>query len=508
MTASTPLLEMQGIEKVFPGVKALDRVGLEVMPGQVVALIGENGAGKSTLMNILGGVLQADAGEIKIDGKQVRIQSASSAMRHGIGFIHQELNVLDNISVAGNVFLGREPLWGGPLKLIDRKKLRELAIPWLERLGLLVSVDELVGDLSIARKQMVEVAKALTLNARLLIMDEPTSSLTMSESKRLFSVIRDLRSSGVSIIYISHRLAEVPQVADRVVGLRDGRNAGELDCDGICHDDMVRLMIGRELESVQLRPAKKAEPGFFKAEGISTKAWPGRKISFEVGAGEILGFAGLVGAGRSEMARAIFGIDRALAGSIVLGGREVRVRSVRDAVSRGIFMVPEDRRTSGLITEMSVRENITLPGLGNHARLGLIDLKSETDAASAQCESLKVKTPGVEAPVKNLSGGNQQKVVFGKWLGLEPKVIIFDEPTRGVDVGAKGELYLIMRSLADAGVAVIVISSEMEEILGISDRIAVMHEGRITGVLERDEFSEEAVMNLATGPGKAPEEIP
>jgi len=512
MTTEEPLLEMQGIDKSFPGVKALNKVDLAVYPGEVVALIGENGAGKSTLMNILGGVLQPDSGTIRIKGQLVVIKNVSDAINLGIGFIHQELNVLDNLSIAGNIFLGREPTWFGPLKLINRRRMRTETEPYLQQLGLNLPADTILSQMSIAQQQMVEVAKALSLNARLLIMDEPTSSLTLSETKRLFEVMRRLRSQGVSIIYISHRLAEVKDCADRVIGLRDGVNVGSLERDKITHDNMVRLMIGRKLEDFYVSPAVKAKDSFFCVSNLTTARYPDHKITFEASRGEILGFAGLVGAGRTEMAHAIFGVDTAICGSVSMAGEKLRILCARDAIENGIYLVPEDRRKSGLVTEMTFRENITLPDLNRYAAFGLIQHSREAGISEKQCERLKIKTPSVETLVKNLSGGNQQKVVLAKWLVLKPKVIIFDEPTRGIDVGSKAEIYQLMRNLADNRVVIVMISSDMEEILGVSDRIAVMHEGQITGILTRppprlasgdagagDKFDEEAVMRLAVG---------
>jgi ribose transport system ATP-binding protein len=497
MTAKKPLLEMQGIDKRFPGVKAVDQVDLTVFPGEIVALIGENGAGKSTLMNILGGVFQPDAGTIKMDEQIVQIRNVSDAIRLGIGFIHQELNILDNLSIAGNIFLGREPTRFGFLKLINRRRMRAETEPYLQQLGLNLSAGTLLNQMPIAQQQMVEVAKALSLNARLLIMDEPTSSLTLSETKKLFEVMRQLRSKGVSIIYISHRLSEVSECADRVVGLRDGMNAGSLERDHITHDNMVRLMIGRKIEDFFIAPKTQTNDHHFCVRDFSTQRYPGHKIDFEASRGEILGFAGLVGAGRTEMAHAIFGADPAAGGSINLAGKKLQIRCAADAVENGIFLVPEDRRKSGLVTDMTFRENVTLPDMDRYSTFGLIQRKRETEISIRQSEKLRIKLASMETLVKNLSGGNQQKVVLAKWLSLKPQVIIFDEPTRGIDVGSKAEIYHLMRNLADDGVVIIMISSDMEEILGVSDRIAVMNEGQITGFLTRDQFDEEAVMRLA-----------
>jgi ribose transport system ATP-binding protein len=495
----SPLLELKHITKRFPGVLALDDVSLSVGSSEVVALIGENGAGKSTLMKILGGVHRADAGEIWFEGRPVTIRHVADALALGIGFIHQELNVLDNLGVAANVFLGREPTWGGPLQLIDRKQIVRNSEQYLHRLGLDISPHTPLYELSLAQQQMVEIAKALSQNARLIIMDEPTSSLTLSETERLLATVCDLSENGVSVIYISHRLGEIESCADRVVALRDGRNAGELQADEVSHTKMVSLMIGRKLEDLYVRGNGSQRPRYFQVEGLRTRYRPQHKISFDVAGGEILGFAGLVGAGRSEMAQAIFGVDTPLEGTIRLDDQPLVIHSAHDAIEAGIYLAPEDRRRTGLITEMNVRENITMAGLKHCSTWWLICADRETEVARRQVEALRVKTPGVETKTMNLSGGNQQKVVLAKWLSLEPKVIIFDEPTRGIDVGAKAEIYGLMRDLANRGVAIVMISSEMEEVLGVSDRIAVMHEGEIAGFLAREEFSEQAIMNLAVG---------
>ena len=495
----TPILEMKSISKLFPGVVALDGVSLEVLPGEIVGLAGENGAGKSTLMKILGGVYQPDGGEIRIEGRPVSIRSVSDAISRGVGFIHQELYVLDNLDVAENVFLGREPTWGGALKLVDRKRIHSETDVYVKRLGLDVSSRTPVRNLSIAQHQMVEIAKTLALNARILIMDEPTSSLTLSETATLMKVANELRSQGVSIIYISHRLGEISELADRVVVLRDGRNAGVLTGEEITHDRIVRLMVGRDLSHFYAKPQTEPKPRYFEVRNLRTRRYPDNAVSLDVGKGEILGLAGLVGAGRSELAQAIFGVDAALDGELTLNGQPIKVRSPRDAMAHGIYLAPEDRRKSGLILEMSIRENITLPALSSYATAGLIVRSREDQTATEMCGRLAIRCPSVETKAANLSGGNQQKVVLAKWLSLEPKVLIFDEPTRGIDVGAKAEIYELMRSLAERGVAIIMISSDMEEILGESDRVAVMHEGTMAGVLERSECSEEAIMRLAVG---------
>src|SRR5262249_19979399 len=417
----------------------------------------------------------------------------------GIGFIHQELNVLDNLDVAENVFLGREPVWGGPLRLVDRARIHSAAGVYLKRLGMDISSRTPLKELSIAQQQMVEIAKALSLNARLLIMDEPTSSLTLTETSRLLEVAKELRTQGVSIIYISHRLAEISEVADRVVVLRDGRNAGTLSREEATHDQIVRLMVGRELSRFYAHSSAAGKPGYLSVRNLRTARYPEQAVSFDVSQGEIMGFAGLVGAGRSEVAQAIFGVDASLEGKVSLDGKEVRIQKSQDAIDNGIYLVSEDRRRTGLVLEMAIRENITLPALRGYSSAGLIDRAAEKKVSEEMCEALNIKAPSIETKAANLSGGNQQKLVLAKWLSLDPKVLIFDEPTRGIDVGAKAEIYQLMRKLAQNGVTIIMISSDMEEILGESDRVAVMHEGAITGILERDQCNEEAVMRLAVG---------
>ena len=490
---------MKGITKRFPGVLALDRVDLEVYPGEIVALAGENGAGKSTLMKILGGIYQPDEGTIRIDGCEAVISSVSDAITRRLGFIHQELNVIDNLDLADNMFLGREPVWGGPLKLVERKKMHKEAEVYLKRLGLDIPSRTLLKDLSMAQQQMVEIAKALSLKARILIMDEPTSSLTLTETTRLLDVSKELRSQGVNIIYITHRLSEIEQIADRVVVLRDGHNAGALSREEIGHDRIVKLMVGRDLNNYYSPASTAAKPCYFRVRNLRTKRYCQHAVSFDVGRGEILGLAGLVGAGRSEVARAIFGVDGPPEGTVELAGKPVKILSPHDAIAHGIYLISEDRRRNGLILDMTIRENITLPALSGHASAGLVDRRSESKTARQMCDRLKIKTPSVESKASNLSGGNQQKVVLAKWLSLDPKVLILDEPTRGIDIGAKAEIYELMRSLAERGVSIIMISSDMEEILGESDRVAVMHEGAITGILERGERNEEAIMRLAIG---------
>jgi len=494
-----PVLSMRGINKQFAGVQALREVNLEVYNAQVLALIGENGAGKSTLMNILGGIYQPDGGEIRFADRVVTITDVKHSIELGIGFIHQELSVLANLDIAGNMFLGREPTFGGLTRLIDKKKIYEMAEPYIHRLGLKISPATLMKDLSIAQQQIVEIAKAISLNARVLIMDEPTSSLTNSETEILFKIIRDVRSSGVSVIYISHRLGEIEVCADRVIGLRDGANSGELPKDQITHENMVRLMIGRNIKPQHRDPKKTNLAGTLKVDRIRTSAWPKYELSFEAARGEILGITGLVGSGRTELACTLFGVNPALDGTICLDGNEIGIKNVADAVRNGIYLVPEDRRNTGLVTDMSVMENLTLPDLNQHSCAGIIRNKSEIKKAQMQCSESNIKTAGIYLRARNLSGGNQQKIVISKWLSLNPQVMILDEPTRGIDVGSKSEIYKALRILSDRGIVVLVISSDMEEIMYISDRIMVMHEGQISGFLNHSECTEEKLMNSAIG---------
>ena len=497
--AATPLLSLAGISKSYAGVKALVDVSLAVEAGTVLGLIGENGAGKSTLMKVLGGVVQPSAGSIVIDGVAHPAMTVASAARAGIAFVHQELTVLDNLDVAANIFLGREPMAGGPLRLVRTRAMHDLARPLLQRLGADFGPETSVSKLLIAQRQLVEIARALSVDARVIIMDEPTSSLTLQETERLLQVIAELRTSGVAVIYISHRLHEVKACADRVVCLRDGRVAGALDRDEIGHDAMIRLMIGRELRALYTPPRAPPSGEICVVERVVTGAFPDRHVSLDIRRGEILGIAGLVGSGRTSLARALFGVDPILSGTVTLAGEKVTVRSPRQAIAQGIYLVPEDRKGEGLVLDMKLSENISLASLRRHARFNLVDREAEGVTARAQQEALRIKTPSVAVHAATLSGGNQQKVVLAKWLSMAPRLMIFDEPTRGIDVGAKGEIYTLMRALADKGVGVIMISSDMEEVIGVSDRVAVMHEGEISGVLDRPDFSELNVLRLAIG---------
>ena len=494
----TPLLTARGLHKHFSGVHALQDVSADFFPGEVLAVMGENGAGKSTLMKCLAGVHEPDAGCIEWEGRAVRIGSTRRAEALGIAFIHQELNLCDNLSIAENVFLGREPRLARVF--VDRATMRRRTAELLARVGLSVSPDERVDRLSIGRRQLVEIARALSQQARLVIMDEPTSSLTRTEADTLFKVVGELKAAGVGVVFISHRIPEVMAIADRALVLKDGRNSGSLARGGMSAERIVNLMVGRDLDLAQRRPA--AVPvgaSLLTVRGLRTAMWPREEISFDLRAGEITGMAGLVGAGRSEIARALFGIDRPAGGSVSVRGLTLLPGNPRAAIAAGVAFAPEDRKEQGLILEMAIRDNIALAGLGRMSRAGFVNDRAVSRQAEQLRERLTIRTTSIHQAAGQLSGGNQQKVALAKWLALDPAVFILDEPTRGVDVGSKREIYDVIESLAARGAAVLMISSDLEEVLRLSDRVLVMHEGRLAGELPHAAMSEAAVMRLATG---------
>jgi ribose transport system ATP-binding protein len=501
--AETPLLEMRGITKRFPGVVALQDVSLRLHRGEVLALAGENGAGKSTLMKVLGGAHLPDAGEVTVDGGAVRLASVRDARRAGIALIHQELMLADNLDVAANIFLGNEGT-AGLLAPLRRRPQRQAAASLLARVGLAHPPRTPLAALPVGERQMVEIAKALSQQARILVMDEPTSSLTAGESERLFQIIGQLRAEGLGIVYISHRMEEVLALADRIMVLRDGRNAGELARADATHEKIVALMVGRELQAGYFPPRPDTPPGdvALAVEDLRVAGAPA-PVSFEARRGEILGFAGLVGSGRTELMEAVFGARPALGGSMRVDGQEFRPRHPRDAIRHGVYLAPEDRKRHGLVLPMSVAANVSLPAVRGYARLGFLDRARERQVAAAEVARFRVKTPSLDRPVVNLSGGNQQKIVLGKWLAMTPRVLILDEPTRGIDVGAKAEMYRHMADLAAQGLAILMVSSEMEEVLGMSDRVVVMHERRIRGILPRASLTAERVAALMTGQSEA-----
>lgn len=497
MSSTIPIsLDLLGITKIYPSAVALNRVSLSIRGGEVVGLIGENGAGKSTLMKVLGGAIAPDEGDIVIDGRRFARLTPAEALAHGVAFVHQELNPFSNLDVAGNVLLGRE-IRKPPFGFIDRPAMATRVAPLLDMLGARFGPSTAAADLSLADQQLMEIAKALSTNVRLLILDEPTSSLTLAETRRLLDVVRRLRAEQVAVLFITHRLAEIAEAADRVVGLRDGQNAGELPKTEINREAMVRLMIGRDVKQFYGLPESERGQVVFRAEKARTRTYPDAAVDLEIRSGEILGLAGLVGAGRTEFARAVFGIDAFLGGHIEVDGRRLASGSTREAISAGVCLVPEDRKAQGLFLDFSIAENVVMPKLASIARQGFVDRREERRIAGEFRSRLSIKTRRLDGPAGDLSGGNQQKVALAKWLGLNPKLIILDEPTRGIDIAAKAEVYRLMRDLAEQGAAVLMISSDMEEIIGVSTRVAVMRRGAIAGVLQRPHFSEEAILQLA-----------
>jgi ribose transport system ATP-binding protein len=496
----SPLLEVRSVGKQFSGVRALDGVSLTLLCGEVMAIVGENGAGKSTLMRIIAGVDTPTEGEILVDGQSVHFTSVAQALKLGISLIHQELNLADNLTVGANIFLGREPRHFG---MIDQATIDRESRKYLAMVGLDFSPQTLVSKLSIAKQQLVEIAKALSTNARLIIMDEPTSSLSDHEAERLFEVVRDLRLRGVSVLYISHRLREIEELADRVVVLRDGKRTGELPRSENNRNNMVRLMIGREVSRFYQRTPHTPRDEILRVGDLRTSTYPQHALSFSLRGGEVVGLAGLVGAGRTELLATLFGVTPAVSGSMVIGSLRQPPRTAREAIAAGIMLAPEDRRQTGLVLPMGVRTNLSLASLRRDQYRGVfrgfLNHAAETRVAAAMIEMMRIKNASDRQPVRYLSGGNQQKVVLGKWLCLDPKLLLLDEPTRGIDVGAKEEIYKLIDRLAGQGVAVLFASSEMEEIIGLSDRTLVMHEGRIAGEIIRAHLTEEAVMRLATG---------
>lgn len=493
---ATPLLEVRQLSKGFPGVRALEDVSLTLSAGEVLAVVGENGAGKSTLMKILAGVQTADTGEMRLNGELVRFSSVDAALSAGVALIHQELNLSDNLDVAANIFLGREPQ---RLGWIQRRQTFTAAAHLLKQVGLEISPRKLVRELSLGQQQLVEIAKALSINARVLIMDEPTSSLSQRDAEQLMRVIGQLRDQGVGILYISHRLAEVEQIADRVTVLRDGRNAGDLSRGEITHASLVERMVGRDVSRFYQRTPHQPGETVLEVAGLVTTTWPRESVSFTLKRGEIVGLAGLVGAGRSELLRAIFGVDPYLSGQVKVRGNLLPGARPRRAIAAGLALVPEDRKGAGLVLEMTIRENASLASLATHAKARyLVNSRYEKMLSEDSFRNLQIRATGPEQLAGLLSGGNQQKVVLAKWLATQPVVLLLDEPTRGIDIGAKQEIYRLIDELAGQGIAILFASSELEEVIGMSDRVLVLREGQLTGELPRKNLTEQAIMQLAT----------
>jgi ribose transport system ATP-binding protein len=492
---------MQGIGKAFGPVRVLEGVDFRIGAGEIHALMGENGAGKSTLMKILCGVYQADAGKILIDGGAAQIRSTVDAERAGIAIIHQELNLIPQLTVMENLFLGREPSRFG---IVDTATMRRDARKWLDMVGARdIDPQTEAGQLSIGRQQLVEIAKALSLDARVVVMDEPTAALTNREIDTLFEIMLSLKSRGVAIVYVSHRMEEIFRICDKISVLRDGHFVGERAIRDTGFDEIVRLMVGRELG--ERFPKRRHEPGAVRLQ-VESLADDGniKDVTFDVRAGEVVGIAGLMGAGRSEVLRTLFGANRRTAGTVTLDGKPLDVRDASSAIAAGIGFVTEDRKGQGLVLGMSVRENATLVHLDSYAKFGFVDSKAERAAVDGLIEQLRVRTRDAELDVKSLSGGNQQKVVFAKWLARPPKVLLLDEPTRGVDVGGKAEIYTIINQLAERGVAIVMVSSELPEVLAMSDRILVMHEGRQSALFDAEDATQERIMTAAAGGNAAP----
>lgn len=487
------LLTMKNIHKSFPGVYALNAVNFELKAGEVHALLGENGAGKSTLIKVLGGIYASDQGEIYIEGKKAEIHGVKDAQENGIAIIHQELVLVPHMTVAENIFLGREPLVG---KFINSVKMNEDAQRLLDEYDMNIDAGTLIKDLTIAQQQMVEIVKAISYNSKILVMDEPTSSISEREVNFLFNTMRTLIKNGVGIIYISHKMSELEEICDRVTVMRDGLSIGTEIVKETTKDKLISMMVGRELTNYYTRDYLEKGDVVLRCENISDKKMV-RGASFEIKQGEIIGFAGLIGAGRSELMKCIFGLTTEAEGDIYLNQKKVSIKSPSDALKYGIALVPENRKLEGLYKVQSVKFNTTIEVLNEFIKGIRVDREKEEEITWKYIDMMSTKTPSTDQPVGNLSGGNQQKVMIGRWLATSPKILILDEPTRGVDVGAKSEIYAIMNQLVKQGMSIIMISSELPEIINMSDRIYVMCEGKVTGCLNHEEVNQEKIMKLA-----------
>ncbi|MHA7765662.1 sugar ABC transporter ATP-binding protein [Bacillus atrophaeus] len=489
-------IDMNDIHKAFGKNQVLSGVSFNLKPGEVHALMGENGAGKSTLMNLLTGLHGLDKGSIRINGKETYFSNPKEAEQNGIAFIHQELNIWPEMTVLENLFIGKEMT--SKLGILNTKKMKALAIKQFEKLSVSLSLDQEAGKCSVGQQQMIEIAKALMTKAEVIIMDEPTAALTEREINKLFEVIASLKKDGVSIVYISHRMEEIFSICDRITIMRDGKTVDTTNISETSFDEVVKKMVGREL--TDRYPQRRPELGDIVLEvRDASKKGSFEHVSFHVRSGEIVGVSGLMGAGRTEIMRALFGIDRLDSGEIWLAGKKTNIKNPNDAVKKGLGFITENRKDEGLLLDTSIRENIALPSLTSFSPKGVIDQKREASFVELLINRLTIKTASPETHARNLSGGNQQKVVIAKWIGIGPKVLILDEPTRGVDVGAKREIYTLMNELTDRGVAIIMVSSELPEIIGMSDRIIVVHEGKISGEVASREATQERIMTLATG---------
>ncbi|MCL6426579.1 ribose ABC transporter ATP-binding protein RbsA [Bacillus subtilis] len=489
-------IEMKNIHKAFGKNQVLSGVSFQLMPGEVHALMGENGAGKSTLMNILTGLHKADKGQISIYGNETYFSNPKEAEQHGIAFIHQELNIWPEMTVLENLFIGKEI--SSKLGVLQTRKMKALAKEQFDKLSVSLSLDQEAGECSVGQQQMIEIAKALMTNAEVIIMDEPTAALTEREISKLFEVITALKKNGVSIVYISHRMEEIFAICDRITIMRDGKTVDTTNISETDFDEVVKKMVGRELTERYPKRTPSLGDKVFEVKNASVKG-SFEDVSFYVRSGEIVGVSGLMGAGRTEMMRALFGVDRLDTGEIWIAGKKTAIKNPQEAVKKGLGFITENRKDEGLLLDTSIRENIALPNLSSFSPKGFIDHKREAEFVDLLIKRLTIKTASPETHARHLSGGNQQKVVIAKWIGIGPKVLILDEPTRGVDVGAKREIYTLMNELTERGVAIIMVSSELPEILGMSDRIIVVHEGRISGEIHAREATQERIMTLATG---------
>lgn len=491
--ADNILLKMKNISKSFPGVKALDKVNLELRAGEVHALLGENGAGKSTLIKVLGGIYSLDEGEIEIEGKKVSIESVHDASRNNISIIHQELVLVPYMTVAENIYLGRE---SGKGFTVNISKMEKDAQKILDDLGMDIDARELVMNLPIAKQQMVEITKAVSVNAKILVMDEPTSSISDREVENLFNIMRDLTNKGVGIIYISHKMSELEEICDRVTVMRDGEYVGTKVVKETNKDELIAMMVGRTLTNYYVRDFLPTDEVILKVENLKDGDKV-KEVSFELRKGEIIGFAGLVGAGRSEAMQAIFGLSKDASGEIYIEGKKVSIKEPKDAIKYGLALVPESRKEQGLYLLQDIKYNTTIEVLDDFIKNLNVDSKKEVEITQKYIDMMATKTPSQEQVIGNLSGGNQQKVMIGRWLATNPKILILDEPTRGIDVGAKSEIYKIMNDLVKSGVSIIMISSELPEIINMSDRVYVMGAGTIRGCIDHEEISQESIMALA-----------
>ncbi|MGX7031336.1 sugar ABC transporter ATP-binding protein [Vagococcus zengguangii] len=488
-------INMQGISKAFGANKVLEAVDFDLKDGEIHALMGENGAGKSTLMNILTGYHKKDSGSIKIDGEEKVFSNPKEAEEFGITFIHQEMNTLTNMSVLENMFLNKEIRKG--FGLLDTKKMSEQAQEIFKQMNVTFDLNQLVGELSVGEQQILEIAKALLANGKIIIMDEPTAALSEREISHLFKIVRKLKADGVSMVYISHRMEEIFELCDRITVMRDGISVSTYQISEVGVNQIVKDMVGRDINDFYPQKDNPIGDVKFKVEDLSSDRV--KNISFDVREGEILGFSGLMGAGRTEIMRAIFGIDKKDSGRLFLNGQEIHVNSPSQAIEKGIGFLTENRKEEGLVLDFSLKDNVVLPSVEQFNKKGVLDNKTMDEFVELLLKRLTVKMENSDVPASSLSGGNQQKVVMAKWIGIGPQVLILDEPTRGVDVGAKREIYLLMNELAERGVAIIMVSSDLPEVLGVSDRILVVHEGKINGELMKDEATQERIMHYATG---------